>query len=676
MKLKSMKLENIRSYKKEQIEFPNGSLLLSGNIGSGKSTILQAIEYAIFGVTKGASAQTLLRHGAESGYVNLNLEVDGMDIIIERGMKKGKSIKQEECSLIINGKKYDYTTTQLKSKMLEIFGYPREVLTKNIPIFRYTVYTPQEQMKAIMTDPTTRLSTLRKIFNIEKYENIRKNSVIFTRYLSQERKILEGMSTGLDAKREEVEKQKTEKETVAVELNKGRKELEQTTKELKEEETIVEEMRGKANEIKALEQKLVSSESEVNHLVSLKHAMKDEVEELTGKSTMLEKEVKEMGKEVRILSKVMTKEHIDTITGEIAEEKTDILTKKAVIEEEIKKLSRIQKGGECPFCLREVSDSTHFSEQIQKRNIELDNLIKKKAPLEEKEETLEKEKDKVHKKELAEQKLEDMERTFNENTKRIEIRTRETAEMEEKILILQREMAFSKAKISNGKKYEEEYKVHSVKIRELHAAQLGMSSNISKKEQMLSTAIKRTEELEEEIKKIKDMVERAGKMKTMSNWIETTLFSLAEKIEKHVMTTLQREFDNVFQNWFSTLMPEESMKAKIDETFSPVITQNNYQASYEDLSGGEKTALALAYRLSLNTVINRMIETIKTDGLLVLDEPTEGFSSEQLDRIRDVITQLELDQIILVSHEPKMDTFVENIMRVYKENHESRIESE
>ena len=63
MLLKS-KLNNIRSYENQDIVFPNGSVLLSGDIGCGKSTILLAVEFAIFGAKKGElPAYTLLRHG-------------------------------------------------------------------------------------------------------------------------------------------------------------------------------------------------------------------------------------------------------------------------------------------------------------------------------------------------------------------------------------------------------------------------------------------------------------------------------------------------------------------------------------------------------------------------------------------------------------------------------------
>ena len=48
MILKKIFLKNIRSYENQEISFPEGSILLSGEVGTGKSTILLALEYALF----------------------------------------------------------------------------------------------------------------------------------------------------------------------------------------------------------------------------------------------------------------------------------------------------------------------------------------------------------------------------------------------------------------------------------------------------------------------------------------------------------------------------------------------------------------------------------------------------------------------------------------------------
>ena len=111
----------------------------------------------------------------------------------------------------------------------------------------------------------------------------------------------------------------------------------------------------------------------------------------------------------------------------------------------------------------------------------------------------------------------------------------------------------------------------------------------------------------------------------------------------------------------------------MDEEFTPIIEQNGYETSFENLSGGERTSVALSYRLALNKVINDIVSGIKTKDIIILDEPTDGFSSEQLDKVRDVLEQLNMKQVIIVSHESKIESFVDNVIRVGKQENISSI---
>jgi len=178
---------------------------------------------------------------------------------------------------------------------------------------------------------------------------------------------------------------------------------------------------------------------------------------------------------------------------------------------------------------------------------------------------------------------------------------------------------------------------------------------------------------ESDIEKKMNCMKKAEKISEISNWIESLFVPLMDSMERHVLLSVQQEFDLLFRKWLEIIMGN-SLSVRIDENFATIIEQNGFATSYENLSGGEKTAVALAYRLALNKVINSLIDTIKTKDLLILDEPTDGFSSDQLDRLRDVINELNLNQIIIVSHEPKIDTYVDNVIRIYKENHVSGIQ--
>ena len=144
MILKSVALVNIRSYSSATIVFPRGIVLLSGDIGSGKSSVLSAIEFALFGVVRGAvSGDGLLRHGCRDGSVELCVELSGREIKIKRTLRRGKeTVSQEAGSITIDGMCQPCSAVELKSKVLELLGYPAALLAKSKGlIYRYTVYT-------------------------------------------------------------------------------------------------------------------------------------------------------------------------------------------------------------------------------------------------------------------------------------------------------------------------------------------------------------------------------------------------------------------------------------------------------------------------------------------------------------------------------------------------------
>src|SRR5687768_15288160 len=101
MIIKSIQLENIRSFKetKQPIVFNRGITLLKGHIYSGKSTILFAIEFALFGLGK-TTGQFLLRNHAKKGSVTLVFDHDNVEYTVYRELVRGNlAIQQKKCYL-------------------------------------------------------------------------------------------------------------------------------------------------------------------------------------------------------------------------------------------------------------------------------------------------------------------------------------------------------------------------------------------------------------------------------------------------------------------------------------------------------------------------------------------------------------------------------------------------
>ena len=110
-------------------------------------------------------------------------------------------------------------------------------------------------------------------------------------------------------------------------------------------------------------------------------------------------------------------------------------------------------------------------------------------------------------------------------------------------------------------------------------------------------------------------------------------------IEDHITHTINYRFNELFKEWFELLVDDAGKTVKVDEKFTPIIQQNEFEQTFEDLSGGEKAGIALAYRLALNNLIRQQAIGFRPE-LLMLDEPTDGFSKEQLAKVSNILSCL------------------------------------
>ena len=225
------------------------------------------------------------------------------------------------------------------------------------------------------------------------------------------------------------------------------------------------------------------------------------------------------------------------------------------------------------------------------------------------------------------------------------------------------------SKIERYKESEESYNKIKKEIDELLPQERLLELEKRKYETEKESIKRFIASLGKEIDEKQKAKEKLAHIMQLSNWIDELFISLMSTMEKHVMVNIHSQFNEMFKSWFEIMIEDESISVRLDEEFTPIIEQNGYETYIENLSGGEKTSVALSYRLALNKVINDIVAGIKTKDIIILDEPTDGFSSEQLDRLRDILEQLSIKQIIIVSHESKIESFVENVIRVRKHEH-------
>lgn len=681
MKIKKIILNNIRSYDHQEIDFAEGSTLLSGDIGAGKTSILLGIEFALFGLQPGQRGSSLLRNGKNSGGIKMEFEIDNKKIEVERTLRRGKSISQDSCSMTIDGIKKEISVMELKSTILKLLNYPKEFSKKQNLLYKFTVYTPQEEMKQIiLQDSETRINTLRHIFGIDKYKKILDNTSLLLLRLRGERRTKEAIILDIEDEKYGLLVKENELEEKHYNLSSVEKELFLKIEEMKKIQEEKEEIYKKVEEKIKLQQEIEKK----------KIMLSNKNENLSSKEMMIEKlesQIKEL-QDMRI-DELEIKNLLDELNP-MKQKKDNVNENIISIGLQINSLSEKNKENEmikdriihietCPTCMQSV-DSVYKNNIFSKIDSETNDnlrkiefLIQEKKILAEKSNKINSEilftEKRINELNLIKIKFEGME----EKKKQIEEMKNSNALLKKDVEELGNEIIFLNDGFNNLKKYEN---VFEEKQREFEGAlkqERIAEIKVAELKKEIQVFSKQIDELKERVKKSEEIRKQVNYLVEIENWLSDDFSNLIFLIEKNIMTKLKYEFSKIFSKWFSMLV-SESFNVYVRDDFTPVIERQDYEIDYSYLSGGERTAIALAYRLALNQTINSILSNIKTKDLVILDEPTDGFSDMQLDKMRDVLEELNVKQLIIVSHEQKVEGFVENVVKLKKEKGVSVIE--
>jgi len=672
MIFKKLKLTNIRSYKELELEFPKGSILLSGDVGVGKTSILLALQFALFGLQPGQKGASILRHDSEKASVQLEIEINGKQVILERSLKRGKSITQELNSLTIDGEKQELSTSEMKNKVIEMLEYPKEFAKKSNLLYKFTVYTPQEEMKAIIQErPEIRLDTLRHIFGIDRYRRIKENSQTLLQKVKELIKIKETEIREINILKEKFTQKTENKIKLAKEINDLEIKYKRTLDLKKESEKKLKLVEEKIEQKRILDSNLNRKNAELEGKKILKQRLEKEISAMqTQVKEKIDFSEQQLNEVVNLLQK--HRNSFKELNDNYFETNTRISVLNSDKENKLQLKDKVVSLDNCPTCFQSVGQE--HKEKISKRvdfsvddiNRELEQKIIQKDQLIK---DIENEKRLIEEYESDKQKLEQNKIRF-QHQKIIETKIKsdffvlertqkETQELENEIQeIKERIQSFSENE-NQFEKEKTEFESLNSQVRNLEI----LLAEKNKEIQLLKISLM---EIDEEIKNKEKIKSQVNYLRTLQDWLEEKFLSVVTITEKNVMAKLRRDFSEIFQEWFSILV-SDSLSARLDEDFTPIVSQQDYEIDYDFLSGGERTAVALAYRLALNQVLNSMLSKIKTKDILILDEPTDGFSEQQLDKMRDIFEQIKSKQIILVSHEPKIESFVDNVIKIKKD---------
>ena len=674
MLVRRLTLKNIRSYndgEETALDLPDGVVLFEGDIGSGKSTLLYAIEFALFGFSD-LKGSHLLSEGKQAGRVSITFESGGTEYTILRHLKaRGNEVVQEDCYIYADGERTKLSPSDLKERVVSILGFnePTHPKAESL-VYRYAVFTPQEQMKEILVqNPEDRMHVIRRILGAQSYQVAAENSETIERAIKEIAHALNRESEDLEAREEEMEA-----------TAKGVADLEGELPKLKEGEAkasrLVKTMEAEWKEYLGQKEALSRAEATVPRLRQEISDVTDEIHEHEQTLRDLEARLAEEITPVIKAFEAMPKQETETrqLKSRLDSEKeklAQLASAKAALEGELARTKDLVSRGVCPLCGQKISgDISARSEhsehelagvetQLQAATVSISSLTSE----------LERATDYESAQSDHARALKDESRVNTE----IRAARRKLQKATEKLAQRRAELNEVSSQIKEMSGVYDRLSELQRKLDDAREQDKQASLRLSRAGADLANGRKDLGRLNAEVAKMRAARVRSIHLGRYQSWLSTFFRPTVKLIESQTLIQAAARFNEHFQRFFASLVEDPDMVVRVNEDFTPIFERQGFEQDYEALSGGERTSMALAYRFALNSVVRESI--MAQPELVILDEPTDGFSKEQIYKMRGLLEELDSRQVILVSHEKELESMADHIYRVEKRNGTSVVTS-
>ena len=679
--IKSIELVDFLSHSDTKLEFDDSTTVFVGQNGAGKSSIIDAITFALFGKHTRKNNKSLIRRGANQGFARIEFSANGKNYQALRKIDS-KGALTAQFSEEINGslkiiaegerKQFDESMTVQIEKTLGldfeklkiasivqqgeldtiIKAKPKEfkeLLNAIIGIDRLD--TALSSMRTVQKDFRTHIqeklgyddTQIQLVENqIAEYENESKNAKPRLEKLVTEKEKIKGLISNLE---EEIETNAS-KESQLKELDSRKNELisyvrdiiKSIQREVSEKEQTVNECKpcfavSRNTEELQLENKknqkdLVAIETELNDLEK-KQVRLEEHEDLAERLELKDGKCPVCDSSVDHLNPLFQKEHIVTeikvIQKQIEQletERANLIAKSEKLEDELEE----SKEAETILKTHKITDESQLEEIVAEIKIKTKQI--QKIPIT------------VNSGQLVEAAtLDSHAKTLYESIASLEKST-EGFDQE----------AFLKMKESLS-----DYRIDSSQIDQEYGEISGNIKKINLKLEKLGTTLKDLKHVHGyvgELEEIQNSVyNRDGPVgKSLRSWaLEVISVKASEYLEK-LNTKIQR-----------ISLSEKTRDVNI------ACYSRNTTLELESLSGGEQVSIALALRLGMAHLLGA-----SNLNFMILDEPTTHLDSERRKSLVNVLSQLtnikqndSSMQFIIITHDAEIfeDSSVENIYK-------------
>ena len=679
--IKSIELVDFLSHSDTKLEFDNSTTVFVGQNGAGKSSIIDAITFALFGKHTRKNNKSLIRRGANQGYTKIKFsangknyqalrkidskgaliaqfseEVDGNLKIIAEGERKqfdesmtkeiektlgiefeklkiASIVQQGELSTIIKAKPKEF-----KELVNAIIGIDK--LDIALGLMRTVQKEFRNHIQKKLGYDDTQIQFLEN--KITEYENESKNAKPKLEKLVIEKTKTEELVLNLE---EEIQTNAS-KESQLKELNSKKNELisyardviksiqrevsekEQTVKECKPCFVLSKNKQELETETKKIQKNLISRESDLSNLEK-KQARYEEKEELATKLELKDGKCPVCDSIVDHLNPDFQKEHIENEIVEIGKKIEELKNERSRLLEKSEKLSDyLEESKEAATILKthKITNELQLEEIIAEIKIKTKQI--QKIPIT------------VNSGQLVEA------GTLDSHTKLLY----------ENITLLEKSTeGFNQ---ENFLKMKESLHNHRNELSKIDQDYGEISGNIKK----INSEIEKLGTILNDVKQVQGYV---GELEEIQNVVYNRDGPVGKSLRSWSLEVISEKASEYLEK-LNTKIQRISLSEKTRDVNISCYSRNT-TLELESLSGGEQVSIALALRLGMAHLLGA-----SNLNFMILDEPTTHLDSERRKSLVNVLSQLtnikennSSMQFIIITHDAEIfeDSTVENIYK-------------
>lgn len=704
MRFDRLRLRGFQSYEDETIEFPTGTTLISGDQGTGKSTILRGIFSALF-QTKSKSSMPdvgsldeFVRFGETRSIVELRFTVNNRthDVrweISASGTDDDRSASTDSCRLETE----DKTITGVRS----VRSYMIDRLQMTPESFVNSVYVQQKEIRRLLdSDPEQRKTVVDTLLGLDRLKEYKDRMKRARPVATNLRDTAEGRVEEISSQIDEFSQMKDLKD----DLRENRRRLNQIRSDLDDLE--IEDLRSKQSELETEIEEQKDRRRKRDDMIDRRDKIRSKIQDLRDQRDDLNpgdhdeddlKRIEESLSELKDEREILRSKR-DQIRGsitdhrpnEIEEKRSELRSEDYLIEalddlrssydrekkrftteltERRSQLEHIESldDGVCPVCEQTVEDHDLDREEIEE---EIDRLVDKRdRVLTQIDESIEEIEEEIERR----RELDDLMEEAEEN-KRLESRLKDIqsklSSVEEKINEKKdrRESIQStideRSKIDQLKREEELHRdrlsdvlssLDDIEIREIDEIQSKLSSieeKISDREDRQRSLRDQEDELSSRVHSIESKIDQLTDLKDRLEEAENRQQRGQETRDQ--IESIIEGYDDVRREMRSKNI--KMLEVYTNELFSELYRDDNYTGveigpNYELTmirSNGHRMTTSLAsggegavLNLALRAAIYRVVSEQENElPPLVLDEPTSGMDTRHVRHLRRLIRKI------------------------------------